>query len=104
MEYTVLQQVIEENPFNIAANEGKFLHCHFFAHPSLPKKLKVLDDLLTETEQDHLSQHALYFYAPEGVGRAKAAKKIERALAVETTARNWNTILKLNKIAAELPS
>jgi uncharacterized protein (DUF1697 family) len=36
-----------------------------------------------------------YLYTPDGFGRSKLAAKVEQALGVPVTARNWNTISKL---------
>ena len=41
----------------------------------------------------------LYFHAPEGFGTSKLPPVIDRMLGVISTARNWNTVLKLMELA-----
>jgi uncharacterized protein (DUF1697 family) len=41
-------------------------------------------------------------YAPDGIGRSKLAAKIEKALGVPVTARNWNTVGKIIAMVEQL--
>jgi uncharacterized protein (DUF1697 family) len=44
----------------------------------------------------------LYYYTPQGVSNARLHPKIEKTLKVAATARNWNTVLKLDHLAKQL--
>ena len=59
-----------------------------------------LDDLLAPEERYALTESVLYFHAPQGIGRSKAAARLEKLVGVEMTARNLRTVLKLQEMAA----
>jgi uncharacterized protein (DUF1697 family) len=88
-----LRSAIENNPFDTA--NGKILH--FFFLDSVPDKpdLEKLMAVKAESEEFKLHGKVFYFYAPDGFGRSKLAAKVEQALGVPATARNWNTVSKL---------
>lgn len=94
-----LEAAINNNPFSTAV--GKALH--FFFLVSKPRKpdLAGLTAVKTKTEKFRLDKKVLYLYAPDGVGRSKLVAKIESALGVAVTARNWNTINKLSEMLSE---
>lgn len=94
-----LENAIKGNPFPTA--DGKALHCYFLA--STPKKpdLASLNQLKAASEAFVLKERVFYLYTPDGLGRSKLAVKVERALGVAATARNWNTVSKLAEMADE---
>lgn len=88
------KRAIASNPFVDTEAEPNALHFFFLA--SLPEHpdLKALESVKKDSEQFRLIDKVFYLYAPEGVGRSKLAMKVERALGVTVTARNWRTISK----------
>lgn len=52
----------------------------------------------TTTERFHLTDRALFLHAPDGIGRSVLAARMERALKVTCTARNWRTVLALEAL------
>ena len=94
-----LEKAVAHNSFS--TQEGKALH--FFFLESIPAKpnLEGLAAVQTASEEFQLIDKVLYLYAPQGVGRSKLAAKIEPALRVTSTARNWNTISKLMEMLAD---
>ena len=88
-----LEAAVAGNPF--PTDVGKHLHFTFLEQQPEEPDLKTLQGLMSETEQMELGQRVFYFYAPDGIGRSKAAEKIERCLGVNGTARNFNTVSKL---------
>jgi uncharacterized protein (DUF1697 family) len=87
------------NPFPVAESEPKTLHIFFLAEPTTVLTLEPLTVIKKESESFLLVGQVLYLHAPEGIGRSKLAAKVERILAVPTTARNWNTVGKLLSLA-----
>ena len=85
-----LEDAIENNPFKTSG--GKTLH--FFFLESIPVKPDIdgLSNIKTNSEEFNLNKNIFYLYAPDGMGRSKLATKIEQALGVPVTARNWNTV------------
>jgi uncharacterized protein (DUF1697 family) len=90
-----LENAIASNPFPAAKAEPNTLH--FFFLSSLPAKpnLEALESIKKDSEQFRLIDKVSYLYAPEGVGRSKLAMKVEKALGVAVTARNWRTVSKI---------
>lgn len=89
----VLEKAIANNPFSTA--DGRALHFLFLAARPKHPDLAGLMTIKSKTEQFRLVNNVFYLYAPDGVGRSKLVAKVESALGVPVTGRNWNTINKL---------
>jgi len=90
------EAAIANNPFSTA--DGKALHLFFLE--SKPKKpdLAGLTAVKAKSEQFKLNKKVFYLYAPEGIGRSKLVAKVEPAMGVPVTGRNWNTVNKLSRM------
>jgi uncharacterized protein (DUF1697 family) len=75
--------------------EGKSLHFFFLASTPAKPDLDALAKLKSSSEEFKLGKNVFYLHAPDGIGRSKLAAKVEKALGVPATARNWNTVSKL---------
>lgn len=81
-------------------NEPKNLHLHFLIDDhSTDFDLAALQAYATQDEEFQLIDGVFYFYAPNGMGKSKAADKITRFLPVEMTARNLNSARKILDLA-----
>jgi len=100
IELSDLENAIEKCPFDHAA--GKALHFYFLLSPSENPDLVTLTDLKADTEQFHLTSEVFYLFTPDGIGRSKLAAKVEKCLRVPVTARNWNTVRKLEAMANKI--
>jgi uncharacterized protein (DUF1697 family) len=90
------ESAIKSNPFK--TNDGKALHFFFLeSHPQNPE-IEKLNSLKSGTEQFLLKESVFYLYAPDGIGRSQLAANVEKCLRVPVTARNWNTVSKLNSM------
>lgn len=94
-----LQKAINNNPFS--TEDGKRLHFYFMDSKPKNPDLKVIAELKIESEQYELKDNVFYLFAPQGIGRSKLAARIERAMGVPATARNWNTVSKLSSMSNE---
>lgn len=90
-----LQNAITSNPFAEIEAESNSLHCFFLSLLPEDPDLKALERVKKDSEQFRLIDKVFYLYAPEGVGRSKLAMKVEKALGVAVTARNWRTVRKI---------
>ncbi|MBI1194567.1 MAG: DUF1697 domain-containing protein [Gammaproteobacteria bacterium] len=88
---------VAENPFTV--EDGKALHFFFWGEPPAYPDLDGLAALRASTEVFSMGSRAFYLHAPDGVGRSKLAARVETALGVPVTARNWNTVAKLADMA-----
>ena len=91
-------KLIKHNPFPQAVDKPTTLHA--FVLDGAPKKEAI--DALTARAASHervvVKGKVLYFHAPEGFGTSKLPPVIDRTLGVITTARNWNTVVKLMEL------
>jgi uncharacterized protein (DUF1697 family) len=94
--------LVSQNPFPEGADAPKTLHA--FALETRPSDAAVaaLVARAAATERLAVIGKVLYFHAPDGFGTSKLPPVIDRTLGVATTARNWNTVLKLEALAREV--
>lgn len=93
-------KMIRENPFPEAVEIPRTLHAFLLeARPRSAAAVEALRARATAGERFVLKGRFLYLHTPEGFGPSKLPPLIERALGVASTARNWNTVLKLKELA-----
>jgi uncharacterized protein (DUF1697 family) len=96
-----MEQAIASNPFSEAEAEPKTLHLYFLTSIPQNPDLPMLDSFKQDNEQFKLIDRVFYLYAPDGIGRSKLAERVERALGVAATARNWRTVCKIMALAKQ---
>jgi uncharacterized protein (DUF1697 family) len=96
-----MEQVMASNPFPEAESEPKTLHLYFLASVPRNPDLKALDSLKHDNEQFKLTDKVFYLHAPDGIGRSNLAARVEKALGVAVTARNWRTVCKILELAQQ---
>lgn len=94
-----LKRAAEANPFPEGEKDPSKLHLSFFAAKPKKPDLDLLEELRTESEHFALKPEAFYLHAPDGIGRSKLAAKVEQAIGVPITGRNWRTVQKLMEIS-----
>lgn len=88
-------ELYQNNPFT--GHDGKIVHCFICSEtPTLDEEKLVRYQ--AESEKVSLKNNALYLYAPNGIGRSKLAANMEACLGVSATARNLNTLNKINEL------
>jgi uncharacterized protein (DUF1697 family) len=95
-----LREIIDSNPFQNQQNkESKWVVVMFLA--ALPDETAQEDLLKTYVgpEELFIIGEEVYIYYTQGIGRSKLSHSlIEKKLKTVGTARNWNTILQLQKL------
>jgi uncharacterized protein (DUF1697 family) len=94
-----MEKAMTSNPFPAAESEPKTLHLYFLASAPQNPDLKMLDSLKKADEQFKLIDNVFYLHTPDGIGRSKLAERVEKALGVAATARNWRTVSKIMAMA-----
>lgn len=96
-----LGEAIASNPYPEAESAPATLHLTFLA--SVPEHLDLagLERLRAGSERFSLRGKVFYLHAPDGVGRSKLFARIEKALGVWGTARNWRTVCRLKAMAEQ---
>jgi len=98
-----LDRVVRANPFAGRTFEPSRLLVLFPAAAPVAGAEAALRAAHDGPEEFHLAAGALYVHYVDGVARSKlTTARIEKALGVPVTGRNWNTALKLQTLAAEL--
>ncbi|CAM5327323.1 hypothetical protein GCM10010222_68710 [Streptomyces tanashiensis] len=93
-----LAAVADACPFPAAELRGKELHAIYCSGPVDPERFAAIDQDAFLPEAFALGDRVLYLYVPDGLGTSKLAPAISRPSVVKglvTTARNWNTVVKL---------
>ncbi len=101
LDHKMLGAVIKSNPFTAISSDPSKLHVTFLTQPADKEQLKDVEALLSNDEQVKAVRSAIYFHAPAGIGRSKAAEKLGRIFP-GGTGRNWRTCLKLKEMADAL--
>ncbi|PSH66206.1 DUF1697 domain-containing protein [Phyllobacterium sophorae] len=97
------KKLIADNPFPEHAGEGDKLHAFLMEKKPDDEAVKALErKAIGLPEQFRIGGKVLYYYPPQGASQSKLHGKIESTLRVTTTARNWNTVLKLEQLADKL--
>ncbi|GCE15864.1 DUF1697 domain-containing protein [Tengunoibacter tsumagoiensis] len=97
-----LQQIIDNTPFHDQPEkEPKWIVVTFFSSPPREDAVEQFQKLYQGPEELYLKGRDLYTYYPESIGHSKLpAHQLSKILQADGTARNWNTILKLQKLMA----
>lgn len=98
--------VIARNPFakRRGLEPAKLLVFFLAGDPGPEARERVLQIEPAGSEEPRLDGQELYVYFPEGMGRSRLPPRIEKALKMPATARNWNSIIQLLQIAERLDS
>ena len=95
-----LREIIDNNPFQSQqSKESKWIVVMFLA--ARPDETAQEDLLKTYVGPEELIiiGKEVYIYYPNGIGRSKLSHSfVEKKLKTVGTARNWNTILQLQKL------
>ena len=91
-----LRTAVDRNPF--PTGDGKALHLFFPESTPAVVDHARLEAAARPSERFALHGGVLFLHAPEGFARSKLAASVERHLGVAATARNWNTVKKIEAL------
>jgi uncharacterized protein (DUF1697 family) len=96
-----LAAIGEANPF-LGRDDFSRLHVVFLDDVPAPAAVAALDPARSPGDEFAVSGSEIFVHYSNGSGRTKLTLDwFERSLGVAGTARNWNTLLKLQELAAE---
>ena len=90
--------LIANNPFP-DFKEGKHLHAVVLAGDPPKGAVEALREHAVEGEAIEFVESVVYLHTPFGLGTSKLGEKFDKGIGVANTARNWNTVLKLQELA-----
>lgn len=91
--------LIENNPFPDAVAIAKFLHAAVLAEKPRQGTVEALRAFAKAGERIEVVGKVAYLHTPDGFGTSKLAEKFDKGIGVPNTARNWNTVIALAKMA-----
>lgn len=94
-----LESVMQNNPFPEAVSEPKTLHVFFLLSDLQPENAQALQAALADSEQLQTRDSIAYLHAPKGIGRSKLVGRFDQLAGTASTARNWQTITRLQALA-----
>ena len=96
-----LCSAIAANPYPETETEPKSLHVFFLENTPEMARIQDAKALLADSESIEVIGQHLFLHAPNGVGRSRFAKGVEKTLGMRATARNWRTVSKLAELASD---
>ena len=101
-----IQALIANTPFqNSLDKEAKWIAVLFLSTHPADNALAEIRKAYSGPEEIVISGKDVYLYYPEGVGRSKLTSALlDKKLQTHGTARNWNTVLKLQELSVSLSS
>ncbi len=99
-----VQETVAKNPFQGQLDkESKRVAVLFLATQPDSVAQSALLDAYTGPEEIFILGKEVFIYYSEGIGRSKLTHTfLEKKLKTSGTARNWNTVLKLQELAVSL--
>ncbi|MEI5679780.1 MULTISPECIES: DUF1697 domain-containing protein [unclassified Mesorhizobium] len=94
-------KLIRDNPFPEAVDVPTSLHAFVLDKAPAKEDVEALAARGAAHERVAVVGKVLYFHAPDGFGRSKLPPVVDRVLKAVSTARNWNSVLALYKLAAD---
>ncbi|MCG6949053.1 MAG: DUF1697 domain-containing protein [Acidobacteria bacterium] len=94
-----LERAMNANPFSEGMAEPSKLHLFFLSAVPADPNLDALEEARAASERFELDADVAYLHAPDGIGRSKLAARLESALGVTGTGRNWRTLCKIMELA-----
>lgn len=97
-----MAKIVRANPFlRDRGIDLSKLHVTFLSDLPAKSSLPRIDRLNGAPDQFRVVGREVYLHCPDGYGRTKLSNNaIEKALSVQATTRNWNTVRMLEKMSS----
>jgi uncharacterized protein (DUF1697 family) len=93
------RKLIRQNPFPDALAVPKYLHAAVLEAKPKAGDVEAVRAYASGGERIEVVDKVAYLHTPNGFGTSKMAIKFDKGIGVGSTARNWNTVLKLLELA-----
>jgi uncharacterized protein (DUF1697 family) len=100
LERDQLEAAVRANPFSPLETATGSVHLFFMGADPQPDAHARLDALKSPSESLRLKARVLYLSAPDGIGRSRLVKSVDKALGTPATGRNWQTVTRLLEMSA----
>jgi uncharacterized protein (DUF1697 family) len=92
-------RLIAANPFPDKISPGNLLHAAWLEKEPAAANVAALQALCANGDQFAVVDKIAYLHTPNGFSKSKLSEKFDKGIGVPNTARNWNTVLKLQALA-----
>lgn len=92
-------EVIAQNPFPDKTEPGNLLAAAWLDGPPAQDAVVELQALAVDGDGIAVVDNVAYLHTPNGFSKSKMAERFDKRIGVPNTARNWNTVLKLQALA-----
>jgi len=96
-----LKKAMASNPFPDAESDPSKLYLFFLASVPENPDTDSLEKARAESERFVLEGDFAYLHAPDGIGRSRLAARLEKALGVSGTGRNWRSVCQILEMASK---
>lgn len=94
------RKLVANNPFpEGAAAVPKYVHAAVLAKKPEAAAVEAIRALAVPGEQIEVVDKVAYLHTPHGFGTSKLAARFDKGIGVPNTARNWNSVLELLRLA-----
>ena len=94
-----LRAVRDGNPLQTMANDGSKMLVLFLSGPLDPRLLEVHDPIALARDHIRVGERVVYQWCPDGfLAAPNVGAFVEKNFKVTVTARNWNTITRLDEL------
>lgn len=98
-----IRAVLEGHPLQDVATDGSRLFVHFLASAPTASAYRADDPTQLAPSQIVLGDRVIYQWCPDGLRHApQVGAFVEKRLGVAVTARNWNTVTKLDGLLSSV--
>ncbi len=97
-----MREIVSRNPFPELAATPKLLHVSFLATEPAPDHVAAMQEIERGEDDFRVIGSEVYLSVPNGLsGATLDFSRLDKALRVTATSRNWNTVTKLAQMANE---
>lgn len=91
-------RLVANNPFPTKTDPGNLLHAAWLERTPLPDNFAALQALAVNGDLFGVVDNVAYLHTPNGFSKSKLAERFDKGIGVPNTARNWNSVLKLQAL------
>lgn len=95
------RELIANNPFPNNTEPGNLMHAALLDGSPKAENISALKALAAEGDRFAVVGNVAYLHTPRGFSNSKLSERFDKGIGVPNTARNWNTVLKLEALAAK---
>ena len=103
LEFSTLQNILKENPYPATEEDNKAMYFVLLFDEPVSALSEALQNETFVNEELTITPACIYLNSQQGYGNTKFNSNFfERRLKIQTTARNWKTMKRMEQMASEM--